>query len=280
MKYKILIIFSVIFALIALSGTASLSTMPNAFPNASTPSFSASISVPHYVYKNESFQLNVTESGGYHNYSVAVYLGAVNDTGLSPLSHYVASTTNGNFSIAVKAPSECESVYGYVDAYAMNSTGHKVSYTDKITPINVSNPIVFNSTVKNTGPGPIHNIMLTYTVAHGKSSEVVGLSHISTIKANSTYKSNITVPAALVYKGKDTLTVTTNNPVIKISGKSAVTFYNGNQPNYNWIYYIAAVAIAISVFLILASGKRNVVKVPKWKRSKSSKRTQKAQKSK
>ena len=73
---------------------------------------------------------------------------------------------------------------------------------------------------------------------------------------------------------------TTNNPVITIAGKSTVTFYYGHKPNYDWIYYIAAVAVAFAVFLVVASSKRNTVKVPKWKRSKSSKKAQKVQKAK
>jgi hypothetical protein len=155
-----------------------------------------------------------------------------------------------------------------------------VSYVSTISPINVSAPVIFNSTIKNTDPVPITNITVTYTLSHGTSSVVAGLSHINEIKGNSTYKDNITVPASLVYKGKDTLTVTTNNPVITIAGKSTTTFYYGQAPNYDWVYYIAAVAVAFSVFLIVASGRRNTVKVPKWKRAKSSRKSKKLEKAK
>ena len=280
MKYKLIILFSVIFALVALSGSASVSGMQSApAPAVSTSSLSATVSVQHYVYENETFYLNVTESSGYHNYSLAAYLGAVNDTGLSPLSYYSNSTT-GKFSIPVTAPAECEGVYGYIDAYAINSTGHRITYTTSLPTINVSKPVIFNATVENTDPVPIYNITLTYTVTHGTSSQAVGISHIDEIKGNSTYTDNITAPSALIYKGKDTLTVTTNNPVITLKGKSSVVFYNGAKPNYDWVYYIAAVAIAFAIFLIVASGRRNTVRVPKWKRSKSNKKTQKAQKTK
>ena len=279
MKYKLLITLFTIFALIALSGVASLgNNMPNASPSTSSSAFSATIHEPHYVYENQTFQLNVTESAGYHNYSVSAYLGAVNDTGLSPLSYYNHHSTNGTFSISVTAPSESENIHGYINASAENSTGFRVSHVYAISPINVSAPITFNSTINNTDPVPIKNITVTYTISHGASSVVIGVSHINEIGANSTYKDNITVPAALVYKGKDTLTVTTNNPVITIAGKSTVTFYYGHKPNYDWVYYIAAVAVAFAVFLVLASSKRNTVKVPKWKRSKSSKKAQKVQK--
>ena len=282
MKYKLLITLFTIFALIALSGVASLSNnMPNASPSASSSTFSATIHEPSDVYENQTFQLNVTESAGYHNYSVSAYLGAVNDTGLSPLSYYNHHSTNGTFSISVTAPSESENIHGYINASAVNnSTGFRVSRVYSISSINVSAPITFNSTINNTDPVPIKNITVTYTISHGASSVVIGVSHINEIGANSTYKDNITVPAALVYKGKDTLTVTTNNPVITIAGKSTVTFYYGHKPNYDWIYYIAAVAVAFAVFLVLASSKRNTVKVPKWKRSKSSKKAQKVQKAK
>jgi hypothetical protein len=278
MKFKLLIMFLAIFALIALSGVSSSSGNAVSSPATSSPSFSASIHVPTFVYENETFYLNVTESSGYHNYSLVAYLGAVNDTGLSPLYYYVHHSTNGSFSISVTAPAECEYIYGYVNATAQNTTNAEVSHTYSISPINVSAPVIFNATIKNTDPVPITNITVIYTISHGTSSIIVGLSHINEINANSTYKDNITVPAASIYKGKDTLTVTTNNPVITIVGKSSVPFYYGHTPNYDWVYYIAAVAVAFSVFLIVASGRRNTVKVPKWKRS--SKKVSKIQKAK
>ena len=271
--------FSVIFALIALSGVASVSNIHTEIPEASPSNFSFTPSAPACVYENETFDVNLSLAhSGYHNYSVAAYFGAVNDTGLSPLFDYNKST-NGTFSIAVTAPSECENIYGYIDGYAINSTGHKVSYTSSIT-INVSRPIVLSATVQNSDPVPIYNITLTYTITHGTSSKVLPPSHVAKINGNSVYKDNITVPVASVYKGKNTLTVTTNNPVITLQGKSSIVFYNGKAPNYDWVYYIAAVAVAFAIFLIVASGRRNTVRVPKWKRSKSSKKTQKAQKTK
>ncbi len=281
MRYKLLILFLAVFALIALSGTAaSGSNTHGNSPETSSSSFSPGISVPTYVYENETFYLNVTEfTSGYHNYSLSAYLGAENDTGLSPLFYYGHSKT-GNFSIPVTAPSEIENIHGFINATAVNSTGSTVSSVSSISLINVSAPVIFNSTIKNTDPVPITNITVTYTISHGTSSVVAGISHINEIKSNSTYKDNITVPASLVYKGKDTLTVTTNNPVITIAGKSTTTFYYGQSPNYDWVYYIAAVAVAFSVFLIVASGRRNTVKVPKWKRSKSARKSKKLEKAK
>ena len=280
MKYKLLILFSVIFALIALSGAASASSIYTEIPEASASGFSFTPSVPACVYENESFNVNLSIAHpGYHNYSIAAYFGAVNDTGLSPLFHYDKSA-NGVFSIAVTAPSECENIYGYINGYAIdNSTGHQVSYTSSIT-INVSRPIVLSATVQNSDPVPIYNITLTYTITHGTSSKVLPPSHVAKINGNSVYKDNITVPVASVYKGKNTLTVTTNNPVITLKGKPSLVFYNGKAPNYDWVYYIAAVAVAFAIFLIVASGRRNTVRVPKWKRSKSSKKVQKTQKTK
>lgn len=248
-------------------------------PELSPSNFSFTPSAPACVYENETFDVNLSMAhSGYHNYSVAAYFGAVNDTGLSPLFYYDKSA-NGVFSIAITAPSECENIYGYIDGYALNSTGHEVSHTSIIT-VNVSRPVVLNATVKNSDPVPIYNITLTYTITHGTSSKTLPPSYIAKIDGNSIYKDNITVPVASVYKGKNTLTVTTNNPVITLNGKSSVVFYNGNKPNYDWVYYIAAVAVAFAIFLIVASGRRNTVRVPKWKRSKSSKKVQKAQKTK
>ncbi len=279
MKYRLVILFLALFVLIALSGTAALgNNVQNNSPEASSSSFSATTSIPHYVYQNETFYLNVTESPGYHNYSLSAYIGAVNDTGLSPLFYY-GHSANGTFSVPVTAPSELENIHGFINATAVNSADSKVSFVSTISPINVSAPVIFNSTIDNKDPVPIRNITVTYTISHGKSSVVAGVSHINEIKANSTYKDNITVPAALVYKGKDILTITTNNPVITIAGKSTVTFYYGHSPNYDWVYYIAAVAVAFSAFLIIASGRRNTVKVPKWK-SKSSRKAKKLQKAK
>jgi hypothetical protein len=276
MKYKILIIFSLIFVLIAVSGVASASSVHTETPAVSVSGFPRTPTYLSYLYENQTSTINVNmNQTGYSNYSITAYFGADNDTGLSPL-FYHTNSTSGVFSIPITAPSECEDIFGYINGYATNSTGGRVNYTYTMAPINVSKPVVFNATVENTDPVPIYNINLTYTIAHGKSSIVIGISHIAEINGNSTYKDNITVPAARVYKGKDTLTVTTNNPVIKLTGKSSVVFYNGEKPNYDWIYYIAAVAVALSIFLIVASGRRNTVRVPKWKRA--SKKTKKLKK--
>ncbi|MEM0139848.1 MAG: hypothetical protein QXZ44_04465 [Ferroplasma sp.] len=267
----VLIIVSLMAIMLSLpSNTHNTLNMPD-----SSSASLFSITEPPYVYNNQSFNINVTGIPGYHNYSVIAYFGAVNDTGLSPLSYYKTYAHNYNFTIPMIAPAESEEIYGYIDTSAVNSSS---TFYDNFTimPINVSAPVIFSTTVKNSDPVAIYNTTLTYTVTNAKGPVVVGISHIDKISANSTYKDNITVPLATVPKGRDTLTITSNNPVITITGNSSVVFYNGIPPNYNWIYYIAAVVVAFAIFLIVASGKRNVVKVPKWKRAGKKPKTVKA----
>ncbi len=272
MNNKIITVFAIVFIFVLISVIPyGVNTDNHVNEPQSTHPFSFSITQPSYTYLNESFNIYVNSTAGYHNYSVAAYLGADNDSGLLPLFYYNHHVHNYNFTISATAPSECEYIYGYIDTSAQNST-NAVSYNNyTIAPINVSRPVVFSSTVVNSDPVPIYNTTLTYTVIHSKTPYLVGQSHINKIPANTTYKDNITVPLAIVPKGKDTLSVTSNNPIITISGKSNVVFYNGKAPNYNWIYYIAAVVVALAVFLIVASGRRNTVKVPKWKRNKKTK---------
>ncbi len=254
--------------MVSLSG---LSMVQNSYSvnnaNNSTPStaasFSPTISYPSFVYKGEKFNIYVNETSGYHSYSVNAYFGGTNLTNFSPSAYHKTSTNNSNFVIGVRAPENCQNVYVNIRSTALNQTNSTVVSSNVIN-FNVSNPVKLNATIKNSISSPIYNITVGYSI-NGVS---VGSTHIDIIGPNSTSKVNITVPAALIPKGKDTLSISTNNPDITVSGKSSTTFYYGTPPNYNWIYYIAAVAVAFAIFLLLASGRRNTVRVPKWKRRK------------
>ncbi len=264
MKTKLIIIISVIFIMVSLSG---LSMIPDNYNsnNISSPatSFSPSISYPSFVYKGEAFDIYVNETSGYHNYSVSAYFGGTNLTSFSPSVYHKTSHNNTNFAIPVTAPLNCQEVYINIISIALNTTNSTATISNNIN-INVSNPVLLNATIKNSIPMPIYNITVSYYI----NGAIVGANHINSIGPKSTSKVNITVPAATVPKGKDTLTISVNNPDITVTGKSSVNFYYGSPPNYDWVYYIAAVVVAIAIFLVLASGRRNTVKVPKWKRRK------------
>ena len=267
MKTKLIIIISVVFIMVSLSGLSmvqgnySANNVNNSTPG--TASFSPSISYPSFVYKGEKFNIYVNETSGYHNYSVNAYFGGTNLTSFSPSAYHKTSSNNSKFVIGVRAPLNCQTVYVNIRSTALNQTNSTVVSSNAIN-FNVSNPVKLNATIKNSISSPIYNITVGYSI----NGVPVGSTHIDRIGPKSTSKVNITVPAAIIPKGKDTLSISTNNPDITVSGKSSVNFYYGTPPNYNWVYYIAAVAVAFAIFLLLASGRRNTVRVPKWKRRK------------
>ncbi len=263
-KNKVLSI-TVILILVALSFIVLASFNAPETVHASSPSFS---SPSAYKYTNEIFPISVNNSkAGYDNYTINILMGAKNDTGLSPLSYHSFSKNNGNFTTNIRAPSKSENLYLFITETAMKESNSKLTtiYSSEKT-YNISNPVKFNATVK-TSSAPANNITVNFFV--NGNQHPMGAAHISTIKANSSYNATITVPGALVPKGKDLLTITTNNPAV--TPPKSTYFYYGHPPNYNWIYYIAAVAVAFAIFMILVSGKRNTIKAPKWKRQKKTK---------
>ncbi len=266
MKTKLIIIISIVFILVSLSGLSMINYNANGGANnVNTPatSFSPVISYPSFVYKGEKFDIYVNESSGYHSYSVSAYFAGTNLTSFSPLTYHKSSHNNTDFVIPVTAPLNCQTVYVNIKSMALNQTNSTVVNLNSIN-FNVSNPVKLNATIKNSISSPIYNITISYFI----NGVTVGSKHVERIGPKSTSNINITVPAATIPKGKDTLSISTSNPDILISGKSSVSFYYGTPPNYNWVYYIAAVAVAFAIFLVLASGRRNTVKVPKWKRRK------------
>ncbi len=261
-KNKVLAI-TVIIILMASSLVIITSLNTPETMHAASPTFN---SASAYKYTNENFPISVNKTKpGYYNYTINILMGAKNDTGLSPLSYHNFQKNSGNFTTKIRAPSKEENLYVFIRETAMNPKNKLTTIYSTETTYNISNPVTFNATIK-TSSAPANNITVYFSV-NGHS---MGSSYISRIKANSSYNDNITVPGALVPRGKDLLNITTNNP--SVTAPKATYFYYGHPPNYDWVYYISAAAIAFAIFIILVSGKRNTVKAPKWKRQKKTKK--------
>ncbi|AAT43372.1 CARDB domain-containing protein [Picrophilus oshimae] len=236
--------------------------------NSTGTNLNATVSIPGIVYEGENFTLyiNGTEPG-LSNYTFALYIAGDNLTGITTYYHGF-SRSNGNFSERITAPDIIENLYFMFYEYAYdNKTNQNYTYERTYT-VSVQKPIVLSATIKNVNKTPVNNV----TVYFYLDGTMVGSTLVKEINANSNYTANITVPSSIVPHGENTLSIRTNSVELGIAGQDSVKFYYGKPPNYDWIYYIAGIAIVFAAILIISSGRRTRLKVPKWKRNKGKKK--------
>ncbi len=241
---------------IGLAGTSSATYIPP---------FSASVSLPSYATTGQNLTFYVNDSLGFNNYTVTVYISGENLTGASPSSSYHNfQKSNPDFSISLKMPSAPQTIYVTVVSGA-NYSSHYV-HTSFSSSINVIPPIVFYATVTDTGSVAIHNLTVDFTV----DGQFVGSAVASYVPPGGSYTVNFTYVNPYLTDGEHTLTVSVNNPAVSIDGSSGTYtthFYYGSPPNYDWIYYVAAIVVAFMIFLALTAGRRsNVPNRPKWRK--------------
>ncbi|KPV46312.1 MULTISPECIES: hypothetical protein [Acidiplasma] len=270
MKFKILAIAIVIILIVSGLLVAPYGNNNNQKSQSPSSLSFKNISYPTYVYQSQNFNIYINETSGFTNYSVNAFFGVQNNSDNTVPSDYYKNSSNPDFVIPIVAPNTTENIYVYVEATAFNGNSKESAYTN--FSINVSQPVHLNATLTNTASAPAYNITVNFLV----NGITVKTSMIGKINAKSNYTASVIVPRAELPPGRDLLTISTNNPNIGVP--KGVYFYNGHPPNYDWIYYIAAVTVAFAIFLIVISGRRNTVKVPKWKRagkktSKSTKNT-------
>lgn len=249
------------FAVIGTSGAASYSYVPP---------FRSTISLPSTANTNQNVTFYVNDTNGFSNYTVTVYIGADNLTGLSPLnSVHQFQATNPDFKLSFKAPSVAQNIYITVVS-AANYGNQSVTSTTTYQ-VTVVTPIVFHAVVRNSGSNPIYNLTVDFTL---NGQLLPGNVTVPVILPNQQITVNYTYPFKSLSTGSYALTVTTEgNPLVTVNGNAGSStshFYYGTPPNYTWIYYIVAVVVILMAFIAFTAGKKPPAgaRAPKWRRSK------------
>ena len=263
---KLKSIFPIIAIILLIAGLVTIVPVDSQAANAT---FGATLSYPGTVYSREYFNLNVTETPGYSNYSATVYAAAQNVTNMKPITaDQKVSAKNGTFEFSLIAPSYApQTMYVYIQESA-EYKGVQVQHSQEIQ-IKVVSPIVFHAQLSDSLPVPIYNL----TVLFYLDGQQVGSKFVSSLAPNDTVMVNLTLPSNLVSQGTHTLEITVSNASVFIDSSKqsyTTTFYYGTPPNYNWIYYVSIGAAVFMAFLFFVATRRKkgMGYVPKWKRAK------------
>lgn len=237
------------------------------------PPFHQAVSIPSYSFTNESMVLYVNDTYGFSNYTLTIYAGGNNVTGMSPIgSFHTFQATNPDFKVNFTAPEQAQTVYFTIISvanYGASNVSSKANYQLKII-----SPLVFHAEVTNKGTNPIHNLTLDFYL--DGATLPIGDVVIPTLLPNQVVVANLTYPFQSMGSGEHTLKVTTQSPLVSINGNtgsSTSNFYYGTPPNYTWIYYIAAIVVVFMIFMALSSGRRPPAgsRPPKWRNRKKDK---------
>lgn len=235
------------------------------------PPFSQTVSMPSYAFGGQNFTIYVNESFGFSNYTLTVYIGGDNLTGLSPQSsQHFFQASNPDFKLNVTSPVSPQSLYVRVVAAAQFASANvtsKTSYT-----VSVVSPIVFHAVVVNKGVSTVHNLTIDFYLDN--SQFPAGNVTVATLLPNQQVVVNFTYPRESLPQGEHTLTVSSSSSFVQVNGQSGTytsNFYYGTPPNYNWIFYVAIVVVIVMGFLALSAGRRpsgGAARPPKWRRNK------------
>lgn len=204
---------------------------------------------------------------------MSAYFAGSNLTGISPTSTvHKFQAGQPDFSFNVTSPNLSQTLYVTVTSAAQYGSTHVKS--SKTFQVDIVDPIVFHAVVLNTGVSTVQNLTVDFYLDN--SANPVGNVTVKSIAPNQADTVNFTYPlnpTKFLGNGEHTLKVAANSPLITINGKlgsSTSNFYYGTPPNYNWIFYVAAVVVVFMGFLALSSGRRAKpgMRTPKWRKDK------------
>lgn len=262
-----------LFGLLALLVLSSFAAAGTASAYSYVQPFNQAVSTPSYSFVGQNFTVYINDTNGFTNYTMTAYVGGENLTGLSPTtSVHQFQATNPDFAMNIKSPAISQTIYiTIVSAAQYGATSVKTSQTFQVT---VVNPIVFHAVMLNTGVSTVRNLTVNFYLDN--SNNPIGNVTVKSIAPNQAVNVNFTYPldpAKYLGNGEHTLTVSASSPLIDINGvpgSSTTHFYYGTPPNYNWIFYIAAIVVVFMVFLALSSGRKTSpgMRTPKWRKEK------------
>ncbi|MCL4344950.1 MAG: hypothetical protein M1496_01115 [Candidatus Thermoplasmatota archaeon] len=269
---KTLSILSVLILLFAIPvAMASESSASNGSFNATTTfniGHGPTPTVPK-VIESQRFQICVTATSGYSNYTATMIVGADYDIGLSPTVPDHKTSKNGFFEFNITAPNadnQSISVMIILDATFGSTHVEKIlTYS-----ISVYKAIVFYAMVTDGSGVPYYNMTVYFQIGNLNKTTV-----LSKILPGQSELVSVRVPDYLIGGGEHTVVVgITNSSVFKnVNVNYESSFYVGNPPNYDWIYYFVALAAGVMILLFFAAGKRKLTPgLPKWKNRKQKKK--------
>ncbi len=235
------------------------------------PPFSQTASLPSYSFVNQNFTMYVNETYGFSNYTVTAYIGGENFSGSSSLqsSIHKFSATDPDFQFNITSPAIAQTIYVKVIA-AADYNGANVSNSQTYS-VSVSEPIVFHAQIANKGISTVHNLTIDFYLDN--SQFPTGQVTVASILPNQVLEVNYTYPFESLTNGEHSIKVTASSSAIQVNGNSGQAtshFYFGTPPNYNWIYYVAAIVVIFMVFFAFSAGKRPAsgMRPPKWRKNK------------
>ena len=262
-----------VFGLLAVLFLSSFAALGTSTAYNYVPTFGQSVVTPSFSFVGQNFTVYVNDTGGFANYSMTAYIAGENLTGLSPTSTIHNFQANKpDFSFNVTSPNISQTLYISITSGAQyGSSSVKTTHTFQV---NIVNPIVFHAVVLNTGVSTVRNLTVDFYL--DSSTNPVGNVTVKSIAPNQAMTVNFTYPLNPVKylgNGEHTLKVTSTSPLITINGQqgsSISNFYYGTPPNYNWIFYVAAIVVVFMVFLALSAGRRTRpgMRTPKWRKEK------------
>ncbi len=226
-------------------------------------------SVVPKVLESQRFQIYVNATRGYSNYSATLIVGADYDIGLSPNVPDHKTSKNGFFEFNVTAPNtdnQSISVMIIVRATFGSTPVEKIlTYS-----IQVYKAVTFYAVITDGSGSPYYNITVYFQIG-----SINKTTQVSKILPGQSELVSVNIPDYLLGSGEYTVAVGITNASVfhdvNVNYKS--TFYVGNPPNYDWIYYFVALAAVIMIILFLAAGKRKLTPgLPKWKNRRQKKK--------
>ncbi len=265
-----------LMGILALLLFSSFATIGTASPSSNyVPPFAnyVTVSAPTYSFVGQNFTVSVDNPLGFTNYTMTAYISGSNLTGISPTSTvHNFQGSNPIFNFNIKSPVTQQTLYiTIVTAAQYGNSFVKATQTLQVT---VIDPVIFHAIVLNTGITTVKNLTVNFYLDN--SPNPVGNVTVKSVAPNQEVSVNFTYPldpAKYLGTGEHTLKVTTNSPLVSINGNqgsSTTKFYYGTPPNYNWIYYVAAIVVIFMIFLALSAGRKTVpgMRTPKWRKQK------------
>lgn len=255
MNTRVLILLSVLLLMVVPA--VSLAGPP--YPTV----FSTQASYPE-VYTNENYTIYLNSTYGFDTYNSILIFSGENLSGMSNTFTLQSNSSKPDTVVYVTAPSTPQTITVFLESYGIGN-GTFRSYRSTFS-IQVVSPIVMNATITNPSASTMNNVTVTFAINGNNVSTL----KIATILPYQSKTVSTKVPYIyLLNRGTNTETVYVSNPEASINGRGSeysIPFHYGPNPNYFWIYYVAAVVVVFMLFLVISSGRRLPARRPKWKK--------------
>lgn len=255
MKRGAFILVAVLFLMIVPAAAVADAPYPTVF--------SSQVSLPS-VYTGQSFPIYVNSTYGFYTYTTMLIFSGENLSGMINTFYEAPVGGNPDAVFNITAPSNPQTLTVLLLSTG-GGNGTLLRYSKTFT-IQVVSPIILNATVYNPTSSVMKNVTVTFGINNNNITTVIIPSIPAYGSQNVTTKSSYLF---LLNRGKNTEQIYLNSPTATVNGlKGYYThdFWYGPVPNYNWIFYIAAVVVVFMLFLVYSAGRRMPARRPKWRK--------------